>query len=72
MNRPTAKYWLYFLRGYPTRQDPVQLPRTIEKYDCLGTPKNMELITIGCIQTVSVNGTSWKSDSLSMDNATLP
>ena len=29
--RATAKYWLYFLRGYPTRQDPVQLPRTIEK-----------------------------------------
>ncbi|GAW14654.1 hypothetical protein ANO14919_040570 [Xylariales sp. No.14919] len=29
--RPTAKYWLYFLRGYPTRNDPVQLPRTIEK-----------------------------------------
>ncbi|KAF2973015.1 hypothetical protein GQX73_g508 [Xylaria multiplex] len=28
---PTAKYWLYFLRGYPTRNDPVQLPRTIEK-----------------------------------------
>ncbi|KAK5636793.1 hypothetical protein RRF57_012506 [Xylaria bambusicola] len=28
---PTAKYWLYFLRGYPTRKDPVQLPRTIEK-----------------------------------------
>ncbi|KIA75384.1 hypothetical protein HK57_00103 [Aspergillus ustus] len=28
---PTAKYWLYFLRGYPTRQEPVQLPRTIEK-----------------------------------------
>ncbi|KAI0869361.1 putative glutathione S-transferase GliG-like protein [Hypoxylon argillaceum] len=27
----TAKYWLYFLRGYPTRNDPVQLPRTIEK-----------------------------------------
>ncbi|KAL4913033.1 O-methyltransferase-domain-containing protein [Aspergillus aurantiobrunneus] len=28
---PTAKYWLYFLRGYPTRKEPVQLPRTIEK-----------------------------------------
>jgi len=28
----TAKYWLYFLRGYPTRDSPVQLPRTIEKY----------------------------------------
>lgn len=28
---PTAKYWLYFKRGYPTRKDPVQLPRTIEK-----------------------------------------
>ncbi|KAL5364125.1 putative glutathione S-transferase GliG-like protein [Aspergillus floccosus] len=28
---PTAKYWLYFLRGYPTRKDPVQLPRTIAK-----------------------------------------
>ncbi|KAI1176308.1 putative glutathione S-transferase GliG-like protein [Nemania sp. FL0916] len=27
----TAKYWLYFLRGYPTRKQPVQLPRTIEK-----------------------------------------
>ncbi|KAB8224442.1 S-adenosyl-L-methionine-dependent methyltransferase [Aspergillus novoparasiticus] len=28
---PTAKYWLYFKRGYPTRANPVQLPRTIEK-----------------------------------------
>ncbi|KAK4184510.1 glutathione S-transferase, protein [Podospora australis] len=27
----TAKYWLYFLRGYPSRAEPVQLPRTIEK-----------------------------------------
>ncbi|KAF3058467.1 Glutathione-S-transferase [Daldinia childiae] len=27
----TAKYWLYFLRGYPNRQNPVQLPRTTEK-----------------------------------------
>ncbi|KAI1692508.1 glutathione S-transferase aclG [Ditylenchus destructor] len=27
----TAKYWLYFLKGYPSRQEPVQLPRTIEK-----------------------------------------
>ncbi|RYP13115.1 hypothetical protein DL767_010874 [Monosporascus sp. MG133] len=28
---PTAKYWLYFSRGYPTRAAPEQLPRTIEK-----------------------------------------
>ncbi|KAI1105361.1 putative glutathione S-transferase GliG-like protein [Jackrogersella minutella] len=28
----TAKYWLYFARGYPTRANPVQLPRTIEKF----------------------------------------
>ncbi|KAJ0418005.1 O-methyltransferase-domain-containing protein [Aspergillus carlsbadensis] len=28
---PTAKYWLYFLRGFPTRQEPEQLPRTIDK-----------------------------------------
>ncbi|KAJ5603918.1 hypothetical protein N7537_006874 [Penicillium hordei] len=27
----TAKYWLYFLRGYPNRKEPVQLPRAIEK-----------------------------------------
>ncbi|KAJ5190073.1 glutathione S-transferase GliG-like protein [Penicillium cf. griseofulvum] len=27
----TAKYWLYFLRGYPTRKNSVQLPRTIAK-----------------------------------------
>ncbi|MCJ1430488.1 hypothetical protein MMC29_008406, partial [Sticta canariensis] len=27
----TAKYWLYFLKGYPTRANSVQLPRTIEK-----------------------------------------
>lgn len=27
----TAKYWLYFLRGYPSRAEPVQLPRTIKK-----------------------------------------
>ncbi|GJC94035.1 Glutathione s-transferase [Colletotrichum higginsianum IMI 349063] len=30
-DRATAKYWLYFLRGYSTRKEPVQLPRTIEK-----------------------------------------
>ncbi|KJX94161.1 hypothetical protein TI39_contig4213g00002 [Zymoseptoria brevis] len=29
---PTAKFWLYFLRGYPTRESPVQLPRTIDKF----------------------------------------
>lgn len=28
----TAKYWLYFLRGYPTRANPEQLPKTIKKY----------------------------------------
>ncbi|KAF2789626.1 putative glutathione S-transferase GliG-like protein [Melanomma pulvis-pyrius CBS 109.77] len=27
----TAKYWLYFLRGYPNRQSPVRLPNTIKK-----------------------------------------
>ncbi|OGE47513.1 hypothetical protein PENARI_c042G05209 [Penicillium arizonense] len=27
----TAKYWLYFLRGYPTRKNPIQLPRAIAK-----------------------------------------
>ncbi|OTA92435.1 hypothetical protein M434DRAFT_21887 [Hypoxylon sp. CO27-5] len=27
----TAKYWLYFMRGYPSRKEPIQLPRTIEK-----------------------------------------
>lgn len=32
VSRATAKYWLYFLRGYPTRANPIQLPRTIEKY----------------------------------------
>lgn len=31
IHRATAKYWLYFLRGYPTRKEPIQLPRTIEK-----------------------------------------
>jgi glutathione S-transferase len=31
MHSPTAKYWLYFLRGYPTRKNPVQLPKTIAK-----------------------------------------
>ncbi|KAF2259666.1 putative glutathione S-transferase GliG-like protein [Lojkania enalia] len=29
---PTAKNWLYFLKGYPNRQNPIQLPRTIEKF----------------------------------------
>ncbi|EGD88885.1 hypothetical protein H112_03806 [Trichophyton rubrum D6] len=28
---PTAKYWLYFKKGYPTRANPIELPRTIEK-----------------------------------------
>jgi glutathione S-transferase len=30
-HRATAKYWLYFVRGYPTRANPVELPRTIAK-----------------------------------------
>ncbi|RMZ82633.1 hypothetical protein DV738_g1679, partial [Chaetothyriales sp. CBS 135597] len=28
---PTAKYWLYFLRGYPSRAEPVRLHRVIAK-----------------------------------------
>ncbi|KAK8044761.1 hypothetical protein PG993_004785 [Apiospora rasikravindrae] len=28
---PTAKYWLYFLKGYPNRQNPEALPRTVAK-----------------------------------------
>ncbi|KAI1653957.1 glutathione S-transferase [Daldinia decipiens] len=28
---PTAKYWLYFLKGYPTRQNPTALPKTVAK-----------------------------------------
>ena len=31
-NRPTAKYWLYFSKGYPNRQNPEPLPKTIAKY----------------------------------------
>lgn len=27
----TAKYWLYFLKGYPTRQNPEPLPKTVAK-----------------------------------------
>ncbi|KIX09592.1 uncharacterized protein Z518_00672 [Rhinocladiella mackenziei CBS 650.93] len=27
----TAKYWLYFLRGYPNRQNPEMLPKTVAK-----------------------------------------
>ncbi|KAI1394565.1 glutathione S-transferase [Hypoxylon fuscum] len=27
----TAKYWLYFLKGYPNRQNPESLPKTVEK-----------------------------------------
>ncbi|CZT23691.1 related to glutathione S-transferase GliG [Ramularia collo-cygni] len=27
----TAKYWLYFLRGYPTRQNPEPMPKTCAK-----------------------------------------
>ncbi|RMZ66213.1 glutathione S-transferase [Pyrenophora seminiperda CCB06] len=26
---PTAKYWLYFLKGYPNRQNPESLPKTV-------------------------------------------
>lgn len=29
--RPTAKYWLYFLKGYPNRQSPEPLPKTVAK-----------------------------------------
>jgi glutathione S-transferase len=32
--RATAKYWLYFLKGYPNRQDPEVLPKTVAKYVC--------------------------------------
>ncbi|KAF2122854.1 glutathione S-transferase [Lophiotrema nucula] len=28
---PTAKYWLYFLKGYPNRQNPESLPKTVTK-----------------------------------------
>ncbi|KAH6666336.1 putative glutathione S-transferase GliG-like protein [Halenospora varia] len=28
---PTAKYWLYFLKGYPNRQNPEALPKTVAK-----------------------------------------
>ncbi|KAI0516993.1 glutathione S-transferase [Xylaria bambusicola] len=28
---PTAKYWLYFLMGYPDRQNPESLPKTVKK-----------------------------------------
>ncbi|GAW25787.1 putative glutathione S-transferase [Rosellinia necatrix] len=28
---PTAKYWLYFLMGYPDRQNPESLPKTVNK-----------------------------------------
>ncbi|ETS77617.1 hypothetical protein PFICI_09679 [Pestalotiopsis fici W106-1] len=28
---PTAKYWLYFARGYPNRQNPESLPKTVAK-----------------------------------------
>jgi len=27
----TAKYWLYFLKGYPNRQNPEPLPKTVAK-----------------------------------------
>ncbi|MCJ1380204.1 hypothetical protein MMC17_003307 [Xylographa soralifera] len=27
----TAKYWLYFLKGYPNRQSPESLPKTVAK-----------------------------------------
>lgn len=27
----TAKYWLYFLKGYPNRQNPESLPKTVAK-----------------------------------------
>jgi gliotoxin/aspirochlorine biosynthesis glutathione S-transferase len=30
---PTAKYWLYFSKGYPNRQNPEPLPKTVAKYD---------------------------------------
>ncbi|KAL8832728.1 MAG: hypothetical protein Q9170_004772 [Blastenia crenularia] len=33
----TAKYWLYFLRGYPTRANPERIPKTIEEYALLET-----------------------------------
>ena len=29
---PTAKYWLYFLKGYPNRKNPEALPKTVAKY----------------------------------------
>jgi hypothetical protein len=29
--RATAKYWLYFSKGYPNRQKPEVLPKTVAK-----------------------------------------
>ncbi|KAI4149523.1 MAG: hypothetical protein LQ340_004589 [Diploschistes diacapsis] len=31
LGSPTAKYWLYFSKGYPNRQNPEPLPRTVAK-----------------------------------------
>ncbi|KAF1998240.1 glutathione S-transferase [Amniculicola lignicola CBS 123094] len=28
---PSAKYWLYFLKGYPNRENPEPLPKTVAK-----------------------------------------
>ncbi|KAL8648014.1 MAG: hypothetical protein Q9210_005226 [Variospora velana] len=33
---PTAKYWLYFLKGYPNRQNPESLSKTVAKLSCAG------------------------------------
>lgn len=32
LHSPTAKYWLYFSKGYPNRQNPEVLPKTVAKY----------------------------------------
>ena len=70
---PTAKYWLYFLKGYPSRQNPEPLPKTISKYVFL---KRVAL-SLGlifrwdCIQTALRNGTSWRNGFLNQIRITL-
>lgn len=55
----TAKYWLYFKRGYPTRKNPIELPRTIEKYEScayLRSHANLEQTTCKYCEAVGYLG----------------
>lgn len=70
---PTAKYWLYFLKGYPNRQNPESLPKTVAKYVHLAAMLILLLTaSSGFIPTVWLSGILLMTDFPSRIKITSP